>query len=191
MWYPFRFDCREMTTMTLERDGLFSIFLNPSQILTSISNPKLTLCDILLDLIAERRLRWHSKEMGSLTCRCTRSSWRPNCSQRQSSNACSPFRARAFPQRRTPCIWKDKVWKLSDLLLLLLLLSLGDHTYITSAKELCGWSQRNGNFCWRSVLFMLTYSKEMGSDVSVHKYGGWVGGSEKVQKHLTSYVNAS
>ena len=55
--------------------------------------------------------------MGSLTCRCTRSSWRPNCSQRQSSNACSPFRARAFPQRRTPCIWKDKVWKLTDLLL--------------------------------------------------------------------------
>ena len=26
-----------------------------------------------------------------------------------------------------------------------------DHPYITSAKELGGWGQKNGNFCWRSV----------------------------------------
>ena len=32
----------------------------------------------------------------------------------------------------------------------------GDHPYITSAKGLVGWDQKNGNFCWCSVLFMLT-----------------------------------
>ena len=33
---------------------------------------------------------------------------------------------------------------------------LGDHRYITSAKGLGGWGQKNGKFCWGSVLFMLT-----------------------------------
>ena len=33
---------------------------------------------------------------------------------------------------------------------------LGDHPYITPAKGLGGWGQKNGNFCWLSVLFMLT-----------------------------------
>ena len=33
-----------------------------------------------------------------------------------------------------------------------------DHPYITSAKELGGWGQKIGNFCWFSVSFMLTRS---------------------------------
>ena len=35
-----------------------------------------------------------------------------------------------------------------------------NHPYITSAKELGGWGQKNDNFCWRSVLFMLTWVRE-------------------------------
>ena len=31
-----------------------------------------------------------------------------------------------------------------------------DHPYITLAKGLGGWGQKNVNFCWHSVLFMLT-----------------------------------
>jgi hypothetical protein len=33
---------------------------------------------------------------------------------------------------------------------------VGDHPYIASAKGLGGWGQKNGNFCWSSVLIMLT-----------------------------------
>ena len=29
------------------------------------------------------------------------------------------------------------------------------HPYITSAKGLSVWGQKNGNYCWRSVVFML------------------------------------
>ena len=40
-----------------------------------------------------------------------------------------------------------------------------DHPYITSAKGLGGWDQKNGNFCWCSVLFMpradLSFSKKL------------------------------
>ena len=32
----------------------------------------------------------------------------------------------------------------------------GPSLYYTSAKGLGGWGQKNGNFCWHSVLFMLT-----------------------------------
>ena len=47
-------------------------------------------------------------------------------------------------------------------------ISRGPSLYYVS-KGTGDWGQKNGNYCWCSVLFMLTY-------------GGWLGGSEKVQK---------
>ena len=65
----------------------------------------------LIGLIEVKRRQWPLNGMGSSTSPCTRFWWNPIYSPRQSSNACSPFRARASPQKRTPCIWKDKVKK--------------------------------------------------------------------------------
>ena len=70
-----------------------------------------SLCNgnIFVGSIAVKRRQWPLSGMGSSTSPCTRFWWNPIYSPRQSSNACSPFRARASPPKRTPCIWKDKV----------------------------------------------------------------------------------
>ena len=65
----------------------------------------------LIGLTEVKRRQWPLNGMGSSTSPCTRFWWNPIYSPRQSSNACSPFRARASPPKRTPCIWKDKVKK--------------------------------------------------------------------------------
>ena len=70
-----------------------------------------SLCNgnIFVGSTAVKRRQWPLSGMGSSTSPCTRFWWNPIYSPRQSSNACSPFRARASPPKRTPCIWKDKV----------------------------------------------------------------------------------
>ena len=40
------------------------------------------------------------------------------------------------------------------------ILCIRDHPYITSAKELGGWGQKNDSFCWRSLLFILMWVKK-------------------------------
>ena len=52
-----------------------------------------------------------------------------------------------------------------------------DHSYITSEKGLGGWGQKNGNFCWRSVLFMMTHN-------IIYADVGWVG-QKKFKNVLT------
>ena len=76
----------------------------PSVIL--ITQPLLTL---IADSIVEKRRQWPSRGTAFLTWLCTRSWPRTRCSLRQSSSACSPFRARALPQKRNQYSSKSKV----------------------------------------------------------------------------------
>ena len=60
----------------------------------------------------------------------------------------------------------QKNWLITFCLCIFWIFDREPSLYITSAKELGGRGQKNGNFCWRSILFML-------------KWGSWV---RKIQK---------